>query len=216
MNQTQANPVGLVVVASLLCIATCASRGAEPKFNATITFFGGHKTVVEDLRVVYAWREMPSNAVGLTAYHPRSKVEQGVWLVQTQGGGAQLELVPFERIKSIQFEAVIQQLGVSETYQLRVGQVWLLTREGSRVDCGDSLLPDGLPLMWPRTRKVSFPAVSKDVEVSQPEVSLRGRSKIEGQDSEFVFVFPTPLQESIRTVLERKRNGLPHRIELAP
>jgi hypothetical protein len=211
MNRQSNKSLGLVVFFLLVGMRT-ASFAAEEKFDAIITFCGGQTTSVRDLRVVYAWREMPANVEGLVPCKERSRTEQGVWVVGGNSSQPALQLVPFEELDSIEFESDVQQLGLSLVHQFRVSQVWFKKLDGRRVSHSDELLAPDKPILWPSHARLSFPDDAANKRLDRIIVSLQALTKIEGQDSPYVFAFPTDSATGIQSVLKKQRDAFPRLI----
>ena len=187
---------------------------AEDRFDATITLFGGQKTTVENLRLVYSWREMAADAEGLTPYQPRTRFEQCVWVADdVVDGKPGFVPISFRDIDAIKFECEIRQLGVSEVYEFHVGQVTLLRFDGNHRILAKDALHDSYPVLWPLSPGIRFPENAGNKKLDRITTSLRGRTKIEGIDSEYVLVFPPPSSTSTQAAVRRQRAVFPQRIE---
>lgn len=185
---------------------------AEPKFDATVITFGQAQTLVLDAQIVYAWREMPAETRGLTMYQLGSLVERGLWALKPQPRPT-WELVPLDSIAALEFETEIRPIGQSHLHEFLVRRVWLFDPDGKKTDISKGLLAASQPVLWPSQSSSAFPPGSDGKQIDKRSVSVRGRTRLDGTDAEFVLLFPPPSDSAIRSVLEKKRDHFPRRIE---
>lgn len=185
---------------------------AEPKFDATVITFGGAQTLVQDAQIVYAWREMPTETRGLTTYQLGSLVERGLWALKPQAR-ATWELVSLDSIAAIEFETEIRRVGQTHLHEFFVRRVWLHEHGGKKTEISKGLLAASEPVLWPSQFSPSFPPGSDGKRIDKRSVSVRGRTRLDGADAEFVLLFPPPSDSAIRSVLEKKNDLFPRRIE---
>jgi hypothetical protein len=198
----------------LLLGAVCLGQAADQKYDATITFCNGQKNTVQDFRIVYAWREMPATSEGLTPYKLQTRGEQGLWVVNRDKATPAFKLIPFSDLDSIEFDSDIKQLGYSTLYQFRIQQVRLQRLHEKPITLTDGVLGDATPILWPCHARAKFPEDLGDKRIDRVTVSLQGKTKIEGADSEYLFVFPTSLTEANESLLKKTRDSFPQKIQI--
>jgi hypothetical protein len=203
------------VAASSLCAVALAGRAEPEPFHAMITTHGGQKSSVRDIRVVYSWREMPADREGLVPYKLRDKIEQGLWVAEGPDGTTGFRLIPFGELDAIEFQTSLVQLGVSETYDFRIEQIVLHRTDGTREQFGKELLDSGHPVLWPGNPKRKFPEDLGGQRADRISVMLHARSRIEGEDSRYLFVFPRPVTTAFHSTVRKQRDAFPQWIHLS-
>jgi hypothetical protein len=69
--------------------------------------------------------------------------------------------------------------------------------------------------LWPQSARFEFPQGLGNKRIDRINVMLQGKTKIEGHDSEFVFVLPKPSTTANQTVLKKQRDTFPQRIQFS-
>ena len=210
----QATFRALAAAVSISILSGPAAAGAEPKYDATITFHGGQRIHVTDIRLVYSWRELPSDSVGLTFYETRTKVERAIWVPNPEADQPPFARIGFGELTSLEVDSSLEQLGESYLYELRVRRVSAQTKDGKRQEFTDGLLGEGRPVLWPRRSGHEFPSENRAKQIENPSVSMEGVIWSNSKDTSFVFVFSPPVEAAIQSVLEKKRNNSPRLIEI--
>jgi hypothetical protein len=201
-----------LVCACGLALSVAAQETAS---EATIHFCDGGKTLVRNLRVAYSWREMPAGAEGLTEYQIKTRAIPGIWVSDPKSPRPGFQLVPFAKLEAIEFESEVKQLGVSETHEFRVQRIVLLRLDGTKAVLSKELLGDDHPVLWPQSLRFRFPEALGDKRMDRITVQLQGKTKLEGVESEYVFVMPKPVTTANQTVLKKQRDAFPKRIQFS-
>jgi hypothetical protein len=142
-------------------------------------------------------------------------VEQGILISGGSSDQPRFQVVSFRDLDSIDFDCDIQQLGESLEHQFRVQRISLKRLDGGRIAYSSELLARGHPVFWPQHPTLKFPDNADTQRIDRRTIRLRGVTKIEGQDSEFVFVFPAPSSIAIRSVVRKQLDAFPRTIRFA-